>query len=208
MRARLGLGTGLGWVAARCLPFVGALAVFYGLVAVGLVPSPDFPFDPGLYETGARAAVALALVLLAAGATILALRLGRGRTPGRPPTATPALGAVTTAACLVVWLANPYLALLLVPIAHAWLLTARQRGTGGRVVTTIATVVACIPAVAAVVAVVATLDLGGEAPWTLSLMVADGQLGLGLTLPLCFVAGSLVGSLGLLVRNGTPPAGE
>jgi hypothetical protein len=39
-------------------------------------------------------------------------------------------------------------------------------------------------------------------------MVADGQFGLGLTLPLCFVAGSLVGIVGLLVRSGTSPATE
>ena len=42
--------------------------------------------------------------------------------------AIPALGALTAAAGLVLWLANPYLALLLVPAAHVWLLAAGRPG--------------------------------------------------------------------------------
>ncbi len=207
MRARLGIGGALAWVAAPCLPFVGALAVFYGLVAVGLVPNPDFPFDPNLYETGARAAVALALVLLAAAATVAALRFGRNTATAPAPAAGgPAIGAVACTACLVLWLANPYLALLCVGTAHVWLLASGAPGGLRRALGTLACVAACVPALAALAAVAAALDLGGQAPWTLALMVADGQIGLGVTLPLCFVAGALVAAAGLLVRRRTLPS--
>ena len=39
-------------------------------------------------------------------------------------------------------------------------------------------------------------------------MVADGQIGLGVTLPLCFVAGALVAAAGLLVRRRTLPSAD
>ena len=42
--------------------------------------------------------------------------------------AAPALGLVAALAVLLAWLANPYLALLLVPAAHVWLLDARRAG--------------------------------------------------------------------------------
>ena len=78
------------------------------LVAVGLVPSPDFPFDPGLYPTGARAAIALALVLLAArerrSRPCASARPRRGRAAAA---AAPALGAVASAACLAALARQP-----------------------------------------------------------------------------------------------------
>jgi hypothetical protein len=204
LRSRVGLQAGLAWAATRSLPFVGALAIFYFLVLVGLVPNPPFPFDPGLYSTGARGAVTFAIVVIVALASALAIRLRR-TAPELPETVTPALGALTVAACLLLWLANPYLALLLVPATHVWLLSAGEPGAVGRGVRGFLTLAAWAPAIAAVAAVARILDLGGNAPWTLSLMVADGQIGLGVTLPLCFLAGGLVGTLVLLVRAHTSP---
>ena len=57
-------------------------------------------------------------------------RSGVGASPrGCPPRwPLPALGLVSALAVLVAWLANPYLALLLVPVAHVWLLDARRGG--------------------------------------------------------------------------------
>jgi hypothetical protein len=202
LRGRVGLGAGLAWAATRSLPFIGGLAIFYLLVLVGLVPNPPFPFDPGLFPTGARGAVTFAIVVIVVIASALVIRLRRNA-PGLPEAATPALGALTAAAGLVLWLANPYLALLLVPAAHIWLLTAGEPGAVGRGVRGFVTVAAWVPAIAAAAAVAQVLDLGGSAPWTLALMVGDGQIGLGVTLPLCFLAGGLVGTLVLLVRPRT-----
>ena len=103
----------------------------------------------------------------------------------------------------MLWLANPYLALLLVPAAHVWLLAAGRPGAAGRAVRALVAVAAWVPAIAAAAAVAGALELGAAAPWTMTLMVADGQIGLGVTLPFCFLAGGLAGTLVLLVRRRT-----
>ena len=202
LRGRAGLRAGLAWGASRSVPFVGALAILYALVLVGLVPNPPFPFDPGLYPTGARGAVTFALVVGVAVASAFALRFRRSA-PVIGEATIPALGALTAAAALVLWLANPYLALLLVPAAHVWLLAAGRPGAVSRAVRALVAVAAWVPAIAAAAAVAGALELGAAAPWTMTLMVADGQIGLGVTLPLCFLAGGLAGTLVLLVRRRT-----
>ena len=206
LRGRAGLRAGLAWGASRSVPFVGALAILYALVLVGLVPNPPFPFDPGLYPTGARGAVTFALVVGVAVASAFALRFRRSA-PVIGEATIPALGALTAAAALVLWLANPYLALLLVPAAHVWLLAAGRPGAVSRAVRALVAVAAWVPAIAAAAAVAGALELGAAAPWTMTLMVADGQIGLGVTLPLCFLAGGLAGTLVLLVRRRTSVTG-
>ena len=78
---------------------------------------------------------------------------------------------------LALWLANPYLALLLAPAAHVWLLSGAESIAGARSPRSRCALV-CVPVLAALVAVAAALDLGADAPWTYALMVADGQIGL------------------------------
>ena len=179
--------------------------MLYALAIVGLVPSPAFPFDPGLYGLGARGAIAFGLIALAAAASLVLAR-ARGAAGGAPPAAAPALGMIAAGACALLWLANPYLALLLAPTAHVWLLAAGARRRLALIA--IATVAACGPVLAATVAIAGVLDLGADAPWTLALMVADGQIGLGVTVPLCFVAGALVGGLSMIGRRRPIPAAD
>ncbi len=69
----------------------------------------------------------------------------------------------------------------------------------------IAAVLACVLPVAALVAVAAALDLGADAPWTFTLMVADGQIGLVTMLAAAFLAASLAGLVALSLR-ATPPS--
>ncbi len=87
VRRSAGLGAGVAWAAARSLPFVGALAVLYGLTIVGAVPDPPFPFDPELYGLGSRAAVTIVVMVIAAGASAFALR-ALGITAGSAPAAS------------------------------------------------------------------------------------------------------------------------
>ena len=200
-RMRLGLGAGLAWAAGRSLPFVGALLTLYALAIVGLVPSPDFPFDPALYELGVRAGITLVLVVLTGVASIVLLRRTGVGGAGAPPAALPAIGLVVVAACLLAWLANPYLGLLLVPAAHAWLLADGAPGPTRGALAVGAAALACVPVIAALAAVSSTLDLGAGAPWTFALMIADGQIGLATMVSACFVAGALVGGAALCVRR-------
>jgi hypothetical protein len=195
------LGPALGWAAARALPAVGALTVIYALALVGVIPRPGFPFDPGLHPLGARAGVALALVSLAAVASAVVLRRLRITGSTAPEGSVPALGAITAAAGLVLWLANPYLALLALPVAHLWLVgESRRRRARGPVVTVLA-VLACVPVIAALIAVSSALELGADAPWTLTIMVADGQLGLATMASACFLLSGLFGTVALATAS-------
>ena len=84
-RGPASLGAGLVWAATRALPLVGALAALYALSLVGAIPRPPFPFDPGLYEFGVRAALCLAAMVLVAAATVWTMRSARparGRAAG------------------------------------------------------------------------------------------------------------------------------
>jgi len=192
---------GIAWAATRSLPFIGAFAALYGLALVAVVPRPAFPFDPGLYEFGTRAAIVFAVMVLAAAASAYLLRSLRVSGATAPSSAVGGLGAVSAAACSAIWLANPYLALLLAPAAHVWLLAA-ARGTPRRAaLVVVATAIACLPAFAAAAAVADALDLGAGAPWTFAIMVADGQIGLAIVGSLCFLAGALVGAIALGARR-------
>ncbi len=196
-RAGAGPARGVAWAAAWSLPFVGALAILYGLAIFGAVPRPEFPFDPGQYGLGTQAAVTFALMVVAAAASALLLRRLRVTGANAPDSAVSGLGAISVLACTVVWLANPYLALLLAPAAHVWLLASAPGGSGRGIAIGVATAVACLPAAAAVIAVSQALSLGRDAPWTFALMVGDGQIGLAVSAALCFLGGALVGTIAL-----------
>jgi len=117
--------------------------------------------------------------------------------------AAPALGTVSVFGVLLAWLVNPYLGLLLVPVAHAWLLLARRGGPLPWPSVLIAAGLSLVPLVAAIAHLVGRLDLGAAAPWQLLLMVDDGQFGLGMMLALCLLAGALLGIVVLAARR--PP---
>ena len=61
-----------------------------------------------------------------------AAAVARGLAARRPPACRGARGSARSrsVACLVIWLANPYLALLLAPVAHVWLLAPWAPGAG------------------------------------------------------------------------------
>ncbi len=206
-RQGLAIGAALAWAAARSLPFIGALAALYALAIVGAIPRPEFPFDPGLYGVGTRAATAFVLIAGAGAASAWLLR-SRGVTARRAPAPVICgIGALAATAAAAVWLANPYLALLAAPLAHAWLPLAGVASRPRRTIAVAATALACLPLVGAVIAVARELDLGLEAPWTFVLMIADGQIGLLTMLGLCFLAGVVAGVVALALGHpGEVPA--
>jgi hypothetical protein len=67
--------------------------------------------------------------------------------------------------------------------------------------TSVAALASLLPAAAAVGHVVSALDLGTGGPWTLAIMVADGQIGFWTMLGACFLVGSLIGAV-LLSHTG------
>jgi hypothetical protein len=196
------------WALACSLPFVGALALLYGLALVGLVPRPPFPFDPGVVGLGARGAITFVAMVVVVVASGLLLRRRNITATAAPAAALAACGAVAVVACVAIWFANPYLALFVAPTAHVWLLAAR-RARAARIRAGVVAVLALAPLAAALAAVAGALDLGPSAPWTFAIMVADGQIGLLEVAAGCLLAGALAGAVILAVRPlAEPDAGS
>jgi Peptidase family M28 len=205
VRAHAGTGWAIGWAASRALPLLAGLLFFYFLSAVGLVASPTFPFDPNLFGVGAGQIVVMVLVAIVISGSYCAIR--GWRAPAVLPTsaAVPALGAVSTLAVFLAWLANPYLALFLVPTAHVWLTCAPRRGSLRWPLVLGAAALSLVPLAAAVAHLSGSLALGSAAPWLLLLMVSDGQFGFGTMLALCLVIGGLLGIGAVSLRRPAPP---
>ena len=111
----------------------------------------------------------------------------------------------------MIWLANPYLALLVCPAAHVWLLAARAPGRGGRAGAVALALLACVPAALALVAVAGALDLGLGGVWTFTIMVADGQIGLTVAACVCFLAGAVAAAGAMAARgvaSGSAPGAK
>jgi hypothetical protein len=204
-RANAGTGWAIGWAASRALPLLAGLLFFYFLSLVGLVASPPFPFDPNLFGVGAGQIVVMVLVALVIGGSYYAIRGWRVPPVLPRSAAVPALGAVSTLAVFLAWLANPYLALLLVPTAHVWLTCAPRRGSLPWPLVVGAAALSLLPLIAGIGHVSGSLALGSAAPWLLLLMVSDGQFGFGTMLALCLVIGGLLGIVAVSLRRRTPP---
>jgi len=182
----------LPWVIERALPPFAALLLAYVLGLIGLVPDPAFPFDPGRFPAGVEAPIAF--IAIAAAFVLAALLVRPLRTPldSEPHALAAAAGLLAGGAALGVWFLNPYLALLLAPVAHVWLLPARAAGPPRAGVVALVALLALVPAFAAFATVAAQLDLGLSAPWHLLLLIEDGQIGLMMSLLWCLLIGGLI----------------
>ena len=185
----------LAWATPRSLPLIAALALLYALALVGIVTRPPFPFDPGTIHLGAGEVVIIALLGLGAFGAWRALG-GNGVPPelDREAAAT-ALGLMLVVSTLVAWLANPFLGLLAVPIAHAWIPRAGGPMRLARLRTGAAIAVALVPVALAIASVASRLHLGASLPWQALVMVGDGGVPLLVALAACVSVGSLAALL-------------
>jgi hypothetical protein len=195
----------LSWIAARALPFGAALVLAYVLAFFGLVPDPGFPFDPGRFEIDAGAVVVLVLLAASFGsvwALLKPLRL--------PPTLSgegvgAALALVLFVASVGIWLANPYMALLLVPAANMWTLAAFS-GTGLRPLpAALVGIAGLLLPFCVVVHLAGRWEVGWGVPWDLLLMVTGGHLGFATAVLCCLLAACLT-ALAAIVAAGRPRA--
>jgi hypothetical protein len=195
----------LGWVATRSLPFVSALLLAHVLALTGLAQRPEFPYDPGRFEVGWRAAIVIVCLLVAFALIWTAIRALRvPRRSGREGLAS-ATGVVICAAVAATWLINPFLALLLVPAAHVW---PAAIGTGGpvrRAGIAAAVAIALVPPLLAVIDLAGRLEVGLTIPWQLLLMVTGGQIGFASALLFCLIVGGLVAMIATALAPDEPP---
>jgi hypothetical protein len=197
---------GLVWTLLRALPFIGALLVVLLTALVGLLPSPDFPFDPRIEELGLGGTISVAAAVLAYCALAFFLR------PLRPPparalaTAAPAALLLACVAVLAIWLVNPYLALVVSVGLQAWVFAA-ARLAPGRLPAIGFVLLGLVPAVVLAVDLAGRFDAGLGVWHDLVLMLADGQIGTNLALFACVLAGAGVAMIALAgpSRGGAVP---
>lgn len=183
------------WAIERALLPLAALLVAYLFSLVGLIPRPDFPYDPGRFAAGGDGPVALAAILLAIALAALLIRPLRTPLDAEPQTLAAAAGLTCSVAVLGIWLLNPFMALLLVPAAHVWLLPARAQGPPRSTTIAIFALISLIPIVLAGFEVASSLDLGISAVWQLLLVVAGGQVGILMPLFWCLLIGGLLAAV-------------
>ena len=144
------------------------------------------------------------MVLLAATSVAAYAFGGLAHTPRRAhaEALVPALGLVAVAGALATWLLNPYLALVLAPAAHAWLVAARGAAPS-RVLVPLAAALALVPAILAFASSTGSVR---ASLWDVLLMITDGHIPTLPLIALCPVVGALAGMLILAWRPGRPPA--
>jgi hypothetical protein len=179
------------WAVLRPLPFLAALIALWALALFGALPRPPFPFDPRRYGIGLGELLGLALLAGIAG--LVWWRLGRNRLGVRlvPQAGAAMLGLIATLSLLVIWLANVYLALLLVPLGHTWVPQARRETRPGRWLAAGTVALAALPLVLGVASIAGPLGLGAALPWQLAIAIGDGGIGVVTALAGATLAGSL-----------------
>lgn len=180
------------WSLERMLLPLAALLVIYLLGVFGLLPSAEFPYDPARFPAGAEGTVAAIAVAVAVAVAALLVRPLRTPLDTEPQTLAAAAGLLLCVSAIGIWLLNPFLALLLAPLTHLWLLPARVQGPPSKLAVVITGLVLAAPAIAAILTFAGTLDLGLEAAWQLLLLIAGGQIGLLLSLLWCGLLGGLI----------------
>lgn len=201
-RHREPIAPALAWVSSRTIPFAVAMLLAYGMAWTGLMPGPAFPFDPDRFRLDLGAL--FALLALGAG-FVAALRLIRllPLSTAAETAVAPAIGLALFAAGIGAWLSNPYLALMLVPTVHLWLLAALMRGHPGAVAVAIAAGLA-LPLLA-LVSLATQLDVGVSTPWQLVLMFTGRHFGPLVAVPLCLLGACLLAVLATAAsRPGRP----
>jgi hypothetical protein len=181
----------LAWTLGCSIPFLAALTIAYVMSVIGLIARPTFPFDPQSHPFGVGAALVL-VVLIAA--LVLAVIATRRLTPplGAEEAFTPAVGLLIFVSIAAIWIADPYLALLLVPTAHLWLAAALPELRGRVALTVLGLSLGLAIPLVAIGYLGSSLGVGWEVPWQLLLMFTGHHFGPPLAIALCVLGGCLV----------------
>lgn len=183
------------WALERVLIALVPLVLLYFLALIGLAPDPRFPFEPDRFPLDAGGFAVFAALAIAAALATLLIRPMRTPLDADPGMLAVAAGALTGISVVGIWALNPYLGLLLAPVAHVWVLAAR--GEGAPRVSLVAGVgaLALVPVLIALVVVGAELDFGLALPWQLLLLVSSGAIGPGMALLWCGLVGGGLATL-------------
>ncbi|MBB4661097.1 hypothetical protein [Conexibacter arvalis] len=208
------VGRWLRWVALCALPFVLGVLLVVALKLTGLIgaaPPGPVAADAIPLEGGGLAALAAVVVVIALAWFLLRPYLGRvvgaPRDPSTPGAAA-AVMIVLCAAAVVVWIANPWTALLLVPALHLWLLAIAPETRLHPLAALALFLVGLVPPLLIAISYLGQFDVGPlELAWTGLLLVAGGGISLPAALGWAVVLGCAGAVLAIGIRQalGEPP---
>jgi hypothetical protein len=213
-RRRLAVGRWSLWTPSCALPFLAAALFAFLLGALGILSAaPGELVPPDALSFGGSAAAAVGAVLLALALAWLlwpplVRRLGLRARPDSDGAGVGML-IVLLALSVVVWIASPVAALLLVPALHVWLLIVSPE-LRPRPFAALALIVAGLLPLALVLAFYAEeLGLGpGRLAWAAVLLLAGGHVGAPAVLLWCVALGCAAAAVMLAGTIPAPGAGS
>jgi hypothetical protein len=202
------------WTLLCAAPFLTAALFALLLGAVGIIgAAPAEPVPPDALTFGGAAATTVAAVLLALALAwllwpMLMRRLGMSARPSSDGAGVGML-LVLLPLVVVVWVANPITALLLLPAAHLWLLIVSPE-LRPRPALSLGLVAAGFVPLALLMAFYADqLGLGpGRVAWMAVLLVAGGHIGFPAVLLWIVSLGCAAAAVMLSLTSGAPPLGR
>jgi len=211
-RRRLAVRSWLSWIGSAFAALVLGLGLIHVLAIAGAIPGPpEAPVDPDRFPLDLAAGAVLAAVAVVVILSWLGLR--RLAVAGDPtlsdpeaPGAAVAVVLVLSVAVLLLWLLNPFAALLCVPALHLWLLGTLADPLPpkrARVAMLIGGLLLPVLLAFHQLAVLSLDPLAGA--WYLLLLVAGGHVGT-LTVLVAAALVSVLVSVISIVRASTPPA--
>jgi hypothetical protein len=177
---------GLAWTGLCALPFLAAAVFAKALGRLGALPVPPLPVQASALELGGSAVRGMLAVALALGLAWLAWpwgvrRLGLRARPDDDGAGL-ALLTVLLAVTIVVWLSNPYAALLMVGGLHMWLLLVSPRTRPPRPAALALVAVALVPLALLIAFYARELGVGPAGiAWDAVLLLAGGHVGIAAT---------------------------
>ena len=201
------------WTLSCSLPFLCCALLAYLLGGLGIVgAAPSQPVLPAALPFDTKAAtVVVAMILTFALAWLLwgmlVRRLGWAARPD-PDAAGLAPILVLAPVCVLVWLSDPFSALLLLPALHLWLLLAAPELRPRRLGSIALVAIGLVPLGLLIAFYARQLGLGaGSAAWTAVLLVAGGHVGVGGALLWSLALGCAAGAALLALAPSEPPRG-
>jgi hypothetical protein len=199
-------------VLALAVPFVLGGLLLVALRLAGLVVAPAAPVVPGAIPVSVGALVA-ALAVLALAFLLLWPLSARRLAVDAPDSAgaATAIGLTVLAVAVLVWVRNPFAALVLAPAAHLWLLSVDRGMRLARPLRAVFVLVGLVPFALAALGYALALDASPlELAWMGALLIAGGHVSFLSVLLWSIVAACAVAALVAALRSGGDdvPAGR
>jgi hypothetical protein len=215
-RQRIDVLPWMRWLGAWTAPFLAGYALAELLALTGATPSPPpAPVPPGVLPVdgaalGVLAGVGVAMALALLLARWLAARPDRRLAIPGGPGAAVAAALVLGVSSLLLWVANPYAGLLVVPAAHLWLLALLLAGPPPRRLRALLLGLGALPPLLVAIYYLFALSIDPlEGAWYLLLLVTGHAVAPGTAFVGCVMLGTLCAAVELVYRQpGVAPDGE